>query len=205
MDQKPAKQLPYSLFGKDGQRKYLNPDERALFIKTCEAADDHTVRTFGLMLAHGGCRISEALEMTADRIDFTDRAVVFESLKKRQRGVFRSVPVPPAFLDSLNMVHDIRITQKRGDRGKGVQLWPWSRSTASVRIDELMAAAGITGLQATPKGLRHAFAIHAIGRNVPLNVVQELLGHADMKTTAIYAQFQGAEKRKIVERMWDED
>ena len=38
--------------------------------------------------------------------------VVFESLKKRRRGVFRAVPVPPELLDTLDMVHGIREAQR---------------------------------------------------------------------------------------------
>ena len=57
------------------------------------------------MLAYTGCPISEALALTADRIDLKDGAIVIESAKKRQRGVYRPVPVPPAFLD---MVHTPR-------------------------------------------------------------------------------------------------
>ena len=52
----------------------------------------------------------------------------FISAKKRKAGVYRPVPVPPAFLDMLNMVHNIRVTQKRRDRGKSVRLWKWSRT-----------------------------------------------------------------------------
>ena len=42
-----------------------------------------------------GCRISEALALTPERVDLTGKAVVVESLKKRRRGVYRAVPVPP--------------------------------------------------------------------------------------------------------------
>ncbi len=69
-----------------------------------------------------GCRISEALALTARQVDLSGRVVVFESLKKRRRGVFRAVPVPPELLDTLDMVHGIREAQRRGQ----VQalLWP---------------------------------------------------------------------------------
>ena len=53
--------------------------------------------------------------------------VVFESLKKRRRGVFRAVPVPPELLDTLDMVHGIREAQRRGQ--VQAPLWPWSRMT----------------------------------------------------------------------------
>jgi hypothetical protein len=33
-------------------------------------------------------------------------------LKKRRRGVFRAVPVPPELLDTLDMVHGIREAQR---------------------------------------------------------------------------------------------
>jgi len=36
-----------------------------------------------------GCRISEALPLTPKSINFSVKVIVFESLKKRKRGVFR--------------------------------------------------------------------------------------------------------------------
>ena len=49
---------------------------------------------------------------TARQIDLPGRAVVIESLKRRRRGVFRAVPVPPELLDTLDMVHGIREAQR---------------------------------------------------------------------------------------------
>jgi hypothetical protein len=52
--------------------------------------------------------------LTADRIDLKDGTIVIECKKKRQSGVYRPVPVPPAFLDTLNMVHNIRARRSAG-------------------------------------------------------------------------------------------
>ncbi len=50
---------------------------------------------------------------TSHQIDLSGRVVVFESLKKRRRGVFRAVPVPPELLeDTLDLVHGIREAQR---------------------------------------------------------------------------------------------
>ena len=57
------------LYDNNGQRKYLTPDERRNFIRASESAMQQ-VRTFCETLAHTGCRISEALALTADRVDF---------------------------------------------------------------------------------------------------------------------------------------
>jgi integrase len=67
-----------------------------------------------------------------------------------------------------------------------------------------MEAAEISGLHATPKGLRHGFGIRAISTGVPLNMAQRWLGHANISTTAIYADAIGDEERRIAERMWEE-
>ena len=40
-------------------------------------------------------------------------------------------------------------------------------------------------------------------KGIQLNIVQELLGHAQMTTTAIYAHAVGAERRSIVARLWE--
>jgi integrase len=70
------------------------------------------------------------------------------------------------------------------------------------RIREVMLEAGIRGSYATPKGLRHGFGVRAIQAQVPLNLVQRWLGHADIKTTAIYTNAMGPEEREIASRMW---
>ena len=39
------------------------------------------------------------------------------------------MPVPPALLEALDLVHGIRELQGRRGKGRGVRLWPWSRMT----------------------------------------------------------------------------
>lgn len=50
------------------------------------------------MLHDTGCRISEALALTTVRIDFSGKAIAFETLKERRGGVYRAVPVPEGTL-----------------------------------------------------------------------------------------------------------
>ena len=101
------------LFDAEGRRLYFTEEERRAFLAAAAKAP-REVRTFCGTLHATGCRISEALAFTARQIDLSGRVVVFESLKKRQRGVFRAVPVPPELLDTLDMVHGIREAQRRG-------------------------------------------------------------------------------------------
>jgi integrase/recombinase XerD len=191
-----------SLYDQNGHRKYLTPAEREAFLAAAADAEDRETRTFCAALAYSGGRISELLALTADRVDLKEGTLVFESLKKRRKGVYRAVPVPPALIDTMNMVHDIRTLQRRRDRGRGVLLWDWSRAKAWYTVRDVMKTAKIKGPHATPKGLRHGFGIKAVSSGVPLNTLQQLLGHAQLSTTAIYADAMGPEKRQLVERMW---
>lgn len=184
------------LYDPAGRRKYLTPGERQAFLAAAGNARDD-VRAFCSTLAHTGCRISEALALTANRIDRDGGVVVFESLKKRRKGVYRAVPVPPAFLLLLSGIYDL---QALG----GERLWPWSRTTAWRRVREVMDAAGLSGLCASPKGVRHGFGIKAVTSEVPLNMTQKWLGHARLSTTAIYTDAVGPEERLIAQRMWEE-
>ena len=182
------------LFDATGRRKYLTPAQRLAFLRAAELAP-REVFTFCATLAHGGCRISEALALTAPRVDRSAGRLVFESLKKRRRGIFRAVPVPADFLETLGTVHDLDAL------GEG-RLWTWSRTTAWRRVKEVMDAAAIHGLYATPKGVRHGFGIKAAVEDIPLNLTQKWLGHARLATTAIYTNAIGPEEQKIAERMW---
>jgi hypothetical protein len=48
-----------------------------------------------MTLAYSGCRLSEALALTAGQVALAAGALVFESLKKHRSEIFRSVTVPP--------------------------------------------------------------------------------------------------------------
>ena len=177
-----------------GQRKYLTKRERDAFLRTA-ATYNRCVHSFCWMLAATGCRISEALSLSETSVDFEAGHVVIQSLKKRNRKIFRTVPLPPALLSMLR--EGLKAGLLRRDR-----LWPWSRMTGYRRVCEVMRAARITGAHASPKGLRHAFGVCAIQSNVPLNLIQRWLGHADIKTTTIYTDAMGPEERQFAARMW---
>jgi len=186
-----------NLLDHEGQRKYLNASEREAF-KTTGEKSTREVRTFCHVLLYTGCRISEALALTVDRVDFTAGVLTLESLKKRKKGIFRSVPVPPALLDSLDMVHGLKKQKKKKKR-----IWSWSRATASRKVAEVMKEAKIEGTQASPKGLRHGFGVACVEKHIPLNMIQKWLGHADMATTSIYVDAVGEEEQSIARRLWE--
>lgn len=182
-----------------GERKYLTLKERVRFENASMRFDEETY-LFCRFLNDTGCRISEALNMTIRQIDFDEHYVYIESLKKRRSGVYRRVPLSPDTVELFSnfYVHEISQLQSKGDS----RLWTWSRMTAYRRIRKVMELAGIRGTQASPKGLRHGFAVAALEAGVPMNLVQRWLGHAHWQTTAIYADLVGGEERAFAERLW---
>lgn len=186
------------LHSESGERLYLNATERQRFEQISKKRDRETM-TFALVLYYTGCRLSEALNLKVKHIDMENNSIGIESLKKRRKGVYRSIPVPERLIESLNMVHALRES-----KNKNAYLWNFSRMTGWRRIKEIMLEANIEGPQATPKGLRHGFGVYAIADcEIPLNMVQKWLGHAEIKTTAIYANAVGKEERDIANKMWN--
>jgi len=158
------------------------------FLKAAARAP-REVRSFCSVLHYSGCRISEALALTPEKIDLSGKVIIFESLKKRRRGVFRAVPVPPELLDMLDMVHGIREAQRKCNARLKQKLWPWTRMTTWRKVQSVIAAAAIgQGPHACPKGLRHGFGVYAVSKGIALNMIQKWLGHAQLTTTAILRQ-----------------
>ena len=186
------------LYDLQGNRLYLTKAERDAFLKAAAKAS-RDVRSFCEVLHFTGCRISEALALTPKQIDLENKAIVFETLKKRGEGVFRAVPVPNSALDTLDLVHGLREQKTR----RNERLWTWSRTTAWRKIKAVMDEAGIKdGAHASPKGLRHGYGVAGISAGIPLNLLSKWMGHSKIETTAIYANALGEEQRQIAQRMW---
>src|SRR5216683_2954325 len=101
-----GKTLYFMLYDQYGNRKYLTRSERQAFIDAARRSTPE-IETFCLTLAYTGARISEVLALVPLRIDRSTNAIVLECLKKRKRGIFRSVPVPALYLARLDAVHEL--------------------------------------------------------------------------------------------------
>lgn len=189
-----------SLFGQSGNRKYLNAAERLRFLESAQQLPPPE-RLFCLTLGWSGARISEVLALTPAAIDIESGVVSIRTLKRRKRGIVRQVPLPPELLGELDRLFDLGEAQRDPELANE-RIWRFSRTTAWRYVKAIMASAGITGTPAMPKGLRHGFGVRAFQMNVPPHLVQRWLGHASLKTTAIYGDVIGPDERDFAARMW---
>ena len=172
--------------------------ERLQFYRTARLVPDLELRTFFLTLFYTGCRISEALNMRRGDADLSDGTLVFRTLKQRQTVRYRALPVPDELLDLFEKL------PVASSCNLEVKIWRFSRTTAWRRVKEQMDIAGLDGIKATPKGLRHGFAIASVSQSVPITTVQKWLGHAQIRTTSIYLDFVGSDERDLAKRTWPE-
>ena len=172
-----------------GHRKYLTPQERQRFLDAARTLPARR-KQFCEVLFYTGCRISEAYQLSADRLDPNESVIIFETLKLRKRGVFRAVPVPPRWLKSIVPISD------------SSSLWNFSLKTGYRAVKRVMHLAEIEGEHASPKGLRHGFGIvHGQNKTNP-RLLQRWMGHTSLDTTMIYLDAQGEEERNAAKAGW---
>ncbi len=183
-------QSQWQVFDGQGQRKYLNAQERQRFLAAADRARPD-IRALCHVMAFAGCRISEALALRPDQFDPVCATLTFRTLKRR-RPCFRMVPIPAALAEMIR-----ELPTREDDR-----YWPMHRATAWRHVKRLLVEAGVDGPRACCRGLRHGFGIHAASKSILPNLIQKWMGHALPTTTAIYLDAVGVEEREFAERMW---
>ena len=184
-----------SLHDPKGQRKYLNQAERLRFLECTKSRPIH-IKLFCQLLYYTGARIAEIHNLTVDNLDFSNKTVVIETLKKRKRGIYREIPLPDPLLEDLETYIN-GIEYKKDSHC----LWSFSLRSASRHIKTIMLEADIIGARSCARGLRHGFAAHAVNK-APITMVKKWLGHSALETTAIYLNIIGTEEREIAKRVW---
>lgn len=136
-----------------------------------------------------GLRVSEVAALKMGDIDSTRMLIRVEEGKGRKD---RNAMLSPQLLDLL------RLWWREGKR-RGVMLphgWlfpgrnpvePLSTRQLNRAAHEAAEAAGIK-TRVTPHTLRHSFATHLLEQDVDIRVIQVLLGHSKLDTTALYAR-----------------
>ena len=147
-----------------------------------------------LTLRFTGARISEIINIKHEDIDFRNAEIRLITLKRhnpRKRGQYRIVPVPS------NLTSEIAnyIVEYPHMRDKVFKV---DRSNFNKVFKELCLQAGIPRELAHPHILRHTRAIELLRAGVPVTIVQDLLGHSALTTTAIYLKISGQEAKEIL-------
>lgn len=153
------------------------------------------------LLATSGLRISEALNLR--KRDLDGDGVLVRGKGNKQRYV----PVRPEIMERLRgyaagKLATAYLFQSDSYR-KGAAGEPMSQSIFSRVFKQSVIAAGLDPDKVTPHTLRHSFATHALRKTGRLEVVQDLLGHADPKTTRIYAKLTRDDLNDAYAGIWD--
>ena len=147
-----------------------------------------------LVLRFTGARVSEVLSTTYEDIDFRNEEIKLITLKghnPRKKNQYRIIPVP------ANVVSEIAtyIAQYPEQKEK---LFKADRTVFYRIFKELCGKAGIPKDLSHPHVLRHTRAIELLKAGVPITIVQDLLGHSALTTTAVYLRISGQEAKGIL-------
>ncbi|MEM7812914.1 MAG: tyrosine recombinase XerC [Planctomycetota bacterium] len=151
-------------------------------------------------LYSGGLRVAELVAIDVDDYDAA-QAVVRVLGKGRKERV---APVGSYAADALaawQAVREPRVGHADGGRALFLNKFGTRITTRSVGrlLEKHIKAAGLDD-KTSPHTLRHSFATHLLDNGADIRSVQELLGHADLKTTQIYTHVSTRQLRETYER-----
>jgi len=191
---------PYARFKlKDSRtsRDYLTGDEIDL-LKNHKLNNNPSlikVRDIFLFSCYTGLRFTDAINLKMNDIITGEDGVKFIALKMRKTKDFIQIPLIADAVEIINKYND------HPDREVlGFVLPRISNQKINTYLKELANLAGIKKNITHHVG-RHTFATQALNKGVPLEVVQKLLGHTDIKTTQIYAKMLTSTMVKEMEKM----
>ncbi|MBU0766893.1 tyrosine-type recombinase/integrase [Patescibacteria group bacterium] len=146
-----------------------------------------------LALAYGaGLRVSEVISLRIRDIDLDERVIHVKQAKgNKDRITILSEKVIPdlrTLISGRNSNEFIFISERGG------QL---TQRTAQKVFESALQKAGVQK-KATFHSLRHSFATHLLENGVDVRYVQELLGHANIRTTQRYTQVTNPCLKRII-------
>ena len=147
-----------------------------------------------------GGRIDEILKIRPSDVNLATNSIRLKTLKQGkdrngiQREKYRVIPLHVDLRDAyMQYLLDMNISTKSGD-----PLFPMSRQVIDLYFKKMQ---GKLGFKIHAHKFRHTFAVKAIMDNVPLNVLQQWLGHSSIFTTNIYTQITGMDTSQFMERI----
>jgi len=179
----------------------LTGEEVELFLEQPELNDAKGYRDKAMLelLYATGIRVTELISMDVEDLNLSVGVV-----KCRTRDKERMIPLYSAAVDALreylnkirphmvsNLDENALFVNMSGDRMSRQGFWKI--------IKQYQEKAGIKKV-ITPHTLRHSFAAHLLENGADLRSIQEMLGHADISSTQVYAQLVKKQLKDIYQK-----
>jgi len=127
-----------------------------------------------------GIRLAESINIRVRDIDFNRKLIHIQAGKGKKD---RIVPLPEILVKHLNIYLKQYLPNEYLFEGTSNRQYS-PRSVQKV-LKQALVRAGIQK-NASVHSLRHTFATHALEDGIDIRLVQEILGHSNIKTTQIY-------------------
>ncbi len=207
---------------------YLEPEQIEKLINACSNPRD---RAFIALLGRTGIRISEAIELKTNDIDFERRVLTIVHLKEKSKlkcpHCGESLGKRHLFCPSCGSKVEQAVREKverrrqriipvdsttlaslqnylewrRSFPYRGPLVFPFSRQRGWQLVEKLGRRIGIRGFH--PHSLRHLLATTWVNKGLDVRKLQLLLGHASVSTTMEYVDRSLEELRAEYEKLWE--
>ena len=137
------------------------------------------------LIYSSGLRVSEALQLNVESINFSGKTV--KVLGKRNKE--RIVPIGSKAIDSIIKYTKVRSNLTKDSKNNALFLTKSGRRLNSVdayRIVNKSMKSATEAQRKSPHILRHSFATHLLDNGADIQAVSEMLGHSTLSSTQIY-------------------
>ena len=201
MIQSSGRSLSIDFFSDEEVRKIFQ--EISEKISNDKRRSDKHKRYFLLVefLYRTGARIDEVLLVKPSDVNLATNSIKLKTLKQGkdkktgiQREKYRIIPLHDDLRDAyMQYLIEENMNQKSED-----PLFPMRRQVVDVYFKKMQEK---LGFKIHAHKFRHTFAVKAIMDNVPLNILQQWLGHSSVFTTSIYTQITGMDTSEFMSRV----
>lgn len=166
----------------------LREDQLNNMLDVCGFTEYLKARNYAILLVmlDTGIRRSEVVAMRLQDIDWKNRTIKIHGKGRKERLVKVSI-------DTMLAMRKYQLYRELKKKDEYTEVWlteegaPMHSRGIQAFFRRLKDRAGITDVRCSAHTMRHTFACSLIRNGASVKTTQDLLGHADISTTEIYA------------------
>ena len=170
----------------ENKEKDMSIEEVRALLQAIDQVEDHEFGRYVRFLLYTGCRRNEMLFLKWEGIDLEQRKLKFYA-EKTKRDM--EIPINKALMrviQGMEIKEDGYVFQtKSRNKGAHRKQQPWHEDFVSHHFKDYIRVLGLPE-QYSLHSLRHTYSNSLLQKGVPLEIVQRLLGHSTVRTTADY-------------------